>query len=135
MRDSPTDAERYLDVLSLGTASNGATAFVREAGESYKFIAANTTCQLEPSDIPDYAGWPGAKGSGRCITIGLYDTNRLREYKELLRVPPLPGSVYLTHGEEHSSLLGTIDAKALGARSRERRERGIAIRGRALIGG
>lgn len=136
LQDSPTEAEQYLDALSLGFTPKTVRAFVREAPSYYDFVIRNSAVVTEPADIPDYyRGQPGAKGPGRCITIGTYDTSRLGSYKDLLRVPAWPGSVYITHGEEQEMAVGQLDQLTLLARAAERRDQGIAVRGRALIGG
>jgi 3-oxosteroid 1-dehydrogenase len=136
LQDSRAEVITYLDALTLGLIPHETLdGFLDSAPRYVEFLIANTTCDVVAADIPDYyQGRPGAKGPGRTVTIGLYDTARLGEYQKLLREPPWPGSVGpITSNEERDAGWGAD--RRLFELGNERRANGIAARGRALIAG
>jgi 3-oxosteroid 1-dehydrogenase len=136
LEDSRDEVLEYLRALTLGLVPEETIEGFLDAAPRYvDFLIDNTPCVVSAADIPDYyRGQPGSKDPGRSITIGLYDTNRLNEYKGLLRMPPWPGSVGpITSNEERDA--GWAADRKLFELGTERHSQGIAARGRALIGG
>jgi succinate dehydrogenase/fumarate reductase flavoprotein subunit len=139
LEDSPAEVETYLDHCTLGlVAKPTLLSFIENAPNYYEFLATKVPVEIEATEIPDYyRGLPGSKDGGRQIAIGLYDSNRLGEYKELLRQGPWPGAVGpYRSSEEEAGEKGKqkLSRKEMYALGRERMEKGIAARGRALVG-
>ena len=136
LQDSRAEVLEYLQALTFGlVATETLNGFLDASPRYVEFLIANTPCDIHAADIPDYyRGQPGSKDPGRSIIVGLYDTNRLGEYKQRLRVPPWPGSVGpITSNEERDA--GWEADRKLFDLGHERIAQGIAARGRALVGG
>lgn len=138
LEDSPEEVLQYISAQTLGLVDEETIeAFIRNAPLEVEFLIANTPCEVSAAEIPDYYfGRPGAKGPGRAVTVGLYEAARLGEYQELLREPPLLGTVGpVTTQEESMGGWAGYTSRSLFDLYEERRAQGIVARGRALVGG
>jgi 3-oxosteroid 1-dehydrogenase len=136
LEDSPDEVLRYLAALTHGlVAPQTHEAFVRNAPRFVDFLVAKTPCDVRPTAFGDYyRDTPGAKGPGRSIYVGLYDTTRLGECQKLLRQMPWPGTFDgVMDIEQRDS--GWDEDRRLLELAKARRAKGIAAAGRALIGG
>jgi succinate dehydrogenase/fumarate reductase flavoprotein subunit len=137
LEDSRVEVETYLSGVTAGLADpNRLSAFLDAAPQYVEFFLERFPGEVEAADIPDYnMRHPGAKGPGRAITMGLYDSHRLGSYRDLMRLPPLGGIAPIKTSEEAGAGWARHDAPALAALAAERRTSGITARGAALAGG
>jgi succinate dehydrogenase/fumarate reductase flavoprotein subunit len=138
-QENAADVKRYLRALTVEQdwAEPVVDSYIENSPRVFDLFADKTAVELEATDTPDYQSHlPGGRLAGRQIAVGLFDSNRLGEYKLLLREPPLVGG---TQPIRHSELaaknweIGAIGQDWVEV-ANERRRQGIVGRGRALVG-
>jgi succinate dehydrogenase/fumarate reductase flavoprotein subunit len=137
LRDTRAEVETYLAGVTAGLADPARLSAFLDAAPAYiEFFLKHFPGEVEAADIPDYNMLhAGAKGPGRAITMGLYDSHRLGSYRDLMRLPPLGGIAPIKTSEEAGAGWVRHEAPPLAALAAERRARGITARGAALAGG
>jgi 3-oxosteroid 1-dehydrogenase len=142
--DSLEDAKVYLKRLTLGLATEAVLdRFLAEAGRVPDFFAANSPLTFS-ADIgrPDYhAPWEGSSLTSRTVFPTPYELPRLGDLEPKVRRPGPGGIPPIQHSEEFA--LGTVpgatsaeeDLDAINKLIAYRLEKGIALRGLALVGG
>ena len=129
--DTAEAVQTYLNRVSFGrTAEEVLESFLHHAPVTHDFIIENSPVVLDGTRVADYlTNLPGAKEQGRQVAPGLYDTNRLGEWKDSIRLPPWPTTIVPITQKEKETL---TDIAKVG---RERLEAGITGRGRGLVAG
>lgn len=130
-QDSTEEVRTYLDRVTFGGTAHGVLeAFIQNAPKVHEFIVEHSPVVLDGTSVADYlTNLPGAKAGGRQLATGLYDMHRLGEWADKVRLGPWPGGIaFVTQHEKES--LPDIDVVM-----EERMAKGIAGRGRALVGG
>jgi 3-oxosteroid 1-dehydrogenase len=134
--DSREDALTYIRRLALGRVPDELIeTFVDECHQTIEFLETQTNLTFAPNTShPDYhPEFPGAKRGGRTIQNDLYDTKRLGDLKDSIRMGPT--SLPLTRLEldkmgKRTSDMGKWDFSILAQRIQD----GIVGLGRALVG-
>jgi 3-oxosteroid 1-dehydrogenase len=131
IEDTEEAVRTYLNRVSFGrTAEDVLEAFIKGAPATHDFIVGNSPVKLDGTHVADYlTNLPGAKNEGRQVAPGLYDTNRLGDWKDKVRLGPWPTTIVFITQKEKETL---DDIAKVG---RERIEAGIAGRGRGLVAG
>ena len=136
--DDPEDVVRYLQALTFGRVPRDIhEAYYTQAGRLVDFLRDNTAVELEGTDTPDYQNiLAGSRPGGRQVAVGLFDSARLGDLKDLVREPPkLGGTSPIRHGEQQA---GGWEVGQHGkdwvSIVADRVARGIFGRGRALVG-
>jgi 3-oxosteroid 1-dehydrogenase len=135
--DSLPAAKVYLQRLTLGLTPEAVIdRYLAESGSIPDFFAAHSPLTFS-ADIgrPDYhAPWEGSSLTSRTVFPTPYELPRLGALEPLVRRPGPGGILPIQHSEERE-LAGSDDPDAINKLIRERLEKGIALRGLALVGG
>ena len=135
--DSLPAAKVYLQRLTLGLAPEAVIdRYLAESGQIPDFFAAHSPLTFS-ADIgrPDYhAPWEGSSLTSRTVFPTPYELPRLGALEPLVRRPGPGGILPIQHSEERE-LAASDDPDAINKLIRERLEKGIALRGLALVGG
>jgi 3-oxosteroid 1-dehydrogenase len=135
--DSLAGAKVYLQRLTLGlTPETVIDRYLAESGQIPDFFAANSPLTFT-ADIgrPDYhAPWEGSSLTSRTVFPTPYELPRLGALEPKVRRPGPGGILPIQHSEEEE-LAASDDPDAINKLIRERLEKGIALRGVALVGG
>ena len=110
--------------------------YLAESGEIPDFFAANSPLTFT-ADIgrPDYhAPWEGSSLTSRTVFPTPYELPRLGALEPLVRRPGPGGILPIQHSEEQE-LTASGDPDAINKLIKERLEKGVALRGLALVGG
>ena len=128
--DSREEVRTYLDRVTFGrVAASVLDAFVENVPRVHEFLVEQTPVVLDGTTVADYlTNLPGAKQAGRQLATGLYDLNRLGEWAAKVRMGPWPGGIAFVTQREKETL------PELDSIMQERMAKGIAGRGRALVG-
>jgi len=135
--DSLPAAKVYLQRLTLGLAAEPVLdRFLAESGRIPDFFAAHSPLTFS-ADIgrPDYhAPWEGSSLTSRTVFPTPYELPRLGDLEPRVRRPGPGGILPIQHSEERE-FAASDDPDAINKLIRERLEKGIALRGLALVGG
>lgn len=144
--DPPEEIRTYLRALTHGLVSESVLdSYIAHAADAFDFLERETDATLLPTFTPDYQSQlPGGRTSyddgnskptrvGRSVAVGLYDSARLGEHKELLRKPSKHGGMW--PAIEGESATGSAEGQEVNTLDviRERRAKGILARGAALV--
>jgi 3-oxosteroid 1-dehydrogenase len=146
--DSLDDAKTYIKRLTLGFVSDAIIdRYLAEAGQVPDFFAAHSPLTFT-ADVgrPDYfAPWEGSSLTSRTVFPGQYELPRLADLEAKVRRPGPGGILPIQHSEErrHGARPDVKDGRVLQAEDleyvnkliKERLEKGIAMRGMALVAG
>jgi succinate dehydrogenase/fumarate reductase flavoprotein subunit len=135
--DDLAGAKTYLERLTVGLVREEVLdRFLAESGGVPTFLAEHTPLTFTV-DIgrPDYhAPWEGSSLTSRTVFPATYEMSRLGELGRQVRRQGPGGMPPISNSEELEFIQGG-DIEALNRLVRERLEKGIALRGLALIGG
>jgi 3-oxosteroid 1-dehydrogenase len=135
--DSLPAAKVYLQRLTLGLVPEAVIdRYLAESGQIPDFFAAHSPLTFT-ADIgrPDYhAPWEGSSLTSRTVFPTPYELPRLGALEPLVRRPGPGGILPIQHSEERE-LAASDDPDAINKLIRERLEKGVALRGLALVGG
>lgn len=135
--DSLPAAKVYLQRLTLGLAREPVIdRYLAESGRIPDFFAAHSPLTFS-ADIgrPDYhAPWEGSSLTSRTVFPTPYELPRLGDLEPKVRRPGPGGIPPIQHSEERE-FAGSDDPDAINKLIRERLEKGVALRGLALVGG
>ena len=135
--DSLPAAKVYLQRLTLGLVPEAVIdRYLAESGQIPDFFAARSPLEFS-ADIgrPDYhAPWEGSSLTSRTVFPTPYELPRLGALEPLVRRPGPGGIPPIQHSEERE-LTASGDPDAINKLIRERLEKGVALRGLALVGG
>ena len=131
IEDSEEAVRTYLNRVTFGrTAEDVLMSFIENAPKTADFIVENSPVVLDGTHVADYlTNLPGAHTEGRQVAPGLYDTNRLGEWKDKVRIGPWPTTIVFVTQKEKESL------PDIGKVGWERIQTGISGRGRGLVAG
>ena len=146
--DSLEGAKAYLQRLTLGLTPEAIIdRYLEVASIIADFLVNYSPLTFSPErGRPDYhAPWPGSSQTGRTVHPGPYNLHRLGEFASQVRRPGPAGTPPIQHSELNEMgvppdmLSGdTAPSEQLETVRRlikERTEKGIALRGLALVGG
>ncbi|WP_338865714.1 FAD-dependent oxidoreductase [Myxococcus stipitatus] len=136
--DSREEALAYVRRLADGRSEDGPLgAFIDTAPAMLRFLEARTSLRLQPLGVyPDYhPEFAGGRTGGRSLDPGLFDINRLNEWKNTLRRGPLHGSAALTVAEAAEWGAFTRPRELPVKLLTERARQGLVCYGAALAGG
>ena len=135
--DSTPAAKVYLKRLTLGLVPEAVIdRYLAECGQIPDFFAANSPLTFS-ADIgrPDYhAPWEGSSLTSRTVFPTPYELPRLGVLEPKVRRPGPGGILPIQHSEERE-FATSDDPDAINKLIRDRLEKGVALRGLALVGG
>jgi succinate dehydrogenase/fumarate reductase flavoprotein subunit len=136
--DSPDDARRYVQHLTGGFVDRAVLdRYINEAASIPAFLSKHTVLSFWAEiGRPDYhADFDGAAQTSRTVFPDKFDTALLGEFKVKLRRPHWPGGIPPLRRDELKEFIERGDPDGWKRLVQERMEKGIVLRGCALVGG